>query len=158
MPAQSLYPFSHPPVLSRFPYLAHNHPHTPCHAESGGFPLHVVAEPVQLSLSVLQDRQWLDVLPSTWASVSVEVLPLQYSFATGHFGCVVYCARYRLSVNGTQHDASTIVDVALSAAAACSSTVSAEASACPSRTLVCLSVCVRYSVVFSGFLLFGTGR
>ena len=91
VPSQSLYPFSHPTVLSRFRYLVHNHPHTSCHAESGGFSFHAVAEPVRVSLSVLPGPEWLDVLPSTWASVSVEVLQLQYSFATGHFRLGVSC-------------------------------------------------------------------
>ena len=49
------------------------------------------SEPLRLSLSVLPVPQWLDVLPNTWASVSVEVLPLQYSFATGHFRLGVSC-------------------------------------------------------------------
>ena len=70
----------------------------------------------------------------------------------------MYCARYQLSIHSTQHDASTSDHVALSAAAAYSSTVSAAASACPSRTFVRLSVCVRYPVVFPGFSLFGTAR
>ena len=34
---------------------------------------------------------WLDVLPIMWACVSVEVLPLQYSVATGHFRLGVSC-------------------------------------------------------------------
>ena len=70
----------------------------------------------------------------------------------------MYCARYQLSIHSMQHDASTSDHVALSAAAACSSTVSAVACACPSRTFVRLSVCVRYPVVFPGFFLFGTAR
>ena len=70
----------------------------------------------------------------------------------------MYCARYQLSIHSTQQDASTRVHVALSADAAYSSTVSAAASACPSRTFVRLFVCVRYPVVFPGFLLFGTAR
>ena len=85
------YPSSHPTVLSRFRCLVHNHPHTQCHAESGGFSFHAVAEPLRLSLSVLPGPQWLDVLPSTWAFVSVEVLPLQNSFATGHSRLGVSC-------------------------------------------------------------------
>ena len=91
VPAQSLYPSSHPTVLSGFRCLVHNHPHTPCHAESVGFSFHAVAEPVRLSLSMLPGPQWLAVLPSTWASVSVEVLPWQYSFATGHLRLGVWC-------------------------------------------------------------------
>ena len=46
---------------------------------------------MQLSLSVLPGPQLLDVLPKTWASASVEVLQLQYSFATGHFRPGVSC-------------------------------------------------------------------
>ena len=91
VPAHSLYPFSHPTMLSRFRYLERKHPHTPCHAESGGFPFQAVAEPMRLSLSVLPDLQWLGVLPITLVSVSVEVLQLQYSFATGHFCLDVSC-------------------------------------------------------------------
>ena len=91
VPAQSLHPSSHPTVLSRFRCLVHTHLHTPCHAKSGGFFVHAVAEPLRLSLSVLPGPKWLDVLPSMWASVSVEVLPLQYSSATGHFRLGVSC-------------------------------------------------------------------
>ena len=91
VPVQSLHPSSHPTALSRFQRLVYTHLHTPCHAMSGGFSVHAVAEPLRLSLSVLPVPQWLDVLPNTWASVSVEVLPLQYSFATGHFRLGVSC-------------------------------------------------------------------
>ena len=91
VPSQSLHPSSDPTVLSRFRCLVHTNLHTPCHAKSGGFFVHAVAEPLRLSLSVLPGPQWLDVLPNTWASASVEVLPLQYSFVTGHFRLGVSC-------------------------------------------------------------------
>ena len=91
VPAQSLHPSSHSTVLSRFRCLLHTHLHTPCHAKSEGFYVHAVAEPLQLSLSVLPGPQWLDVLPNMWAFVPVEVLPLQYSFATGYFCLGVLC-------------------------------------------------------------------
>ena len=114
VPAQSLYPFSHPTVLSRFWYLVHNHPHNSCHTESGGLSFHAVAEPVRLSLSVLPGPHWLGVLPSTWASVSVEVLQLQYSFATGHFCPGVLCivpgtSSASTARNGMQAPVSTLL-------------------------------------------------
>ena len=91
VPAQSLYPSSHQTVLSQFRYLVHNHPHNPCHAKSGRFSFHAAAEPVRRSLSVLPCPQRLDVVPSTWASVSVEVLQLQYSFTTSNLRLGVSC-------------------------------------------------------------------
>ena len=86
-----LHPSSHPTVLSRFRCLVYTHLHTPCQAKSAGFFVHVVAEPLPLSLSALPGPQRLDVLPNTWASTSVEVLPLQYSFVTSHFRLGVSC-------------------------------------------------------------------
>ena len=86
VPAQSLYPFSHPTVLTHFQYLVRNHPHNPRHADSGGFSFHAVTEPVQLPGS-----QWLGILHSTLVSNSVGVLQLQYIFATGHFRLGALC-------------------------------------------------------------------
>ena len=59
---------------------------------------------MRLPLSVLPGRQWLDVLPGTWISVSVEVLLLQYSFATGHFRLGVSCMVPGTSKQGPYQD------------------------------------------------------
>ena len=104
MPPQSLHRSSHPTVLSRFWSLVHTHLHTPCHAKSGGFFVHAVAEPLRRSLSLLPGPQWLDVLPNTWTSASVEVLPLQYSFVTGHFRQGVLCIVLGTSCLSTAHN------------------------------------------------------
>ena len=156
LPAQLLHPSSHPTVLSHFRHVGQNHLHIPWQPVSGRFFFPALAEPEPLLLSVLPGPQWLGVLPSTLVSALAEEPPLQYSFATGHFH--PDCARYQLSIHSTQHDASTYAHVGLNAAAGCSSTVFMAESACPSVTLVRLSVCARYLVVFPGFFLFNTVR
>ena len=131
--------------------------HISCHTESGRFSFRGIAEPAPLLLFVLLGPQWLGVLRSTLISALAEVLPLQCSFASAHFRLGVSCIVPGISGGYTARNTMQApMSVALKGAAAYSSTVFFAASACPSRTLVRLSVCVRYLVVFRGFLLFGT--